>query len=360
VHRRDPVPILPRQSRDSTFANLASVGILLVVLGHSAPGLEVRSGLFVDQAVLALSQFVYLFHMPLFFFISGWLFRLSQPEGAPLDYGRFVAGKAWRLLLPYLVITTLVYPIKVGLSAYSVRPAAGSFTDYVRSLVVPWQNPVVFFWFLPTLFLMFLVAPALRWTLRRGAPWREAVAGLGLTAVSLSVAPNFWSDPLNYRGAAAHLVWFWVGMWWRDRAWAPRLRRDVACALLAFAALVILRLLGEPMAAPRRLASAGCGIAACYFGVRSAEALGLRRIPWVDGRSYQIYLLSWFPQVGARVVLSQLLHAPFWLSWLVALLAGVVVPLLLTEALLRGRPELGPLIGLPVRRRGGAAATPSV
>ena len=58
--------------------NLKGFGILLVVIGHTVP----REG---------LGQWIYAFHMPLFFFISGFLLSKKMEKGYVVeirkDYG---------------------------------------------------------------------------------------------------------------------------------------------------------------------------------------------------------------------------------------------------------------------------------
>jgi fucose 4-O-acetylase-like acetyltransferase len=68
------------------------LGIICVVLGHSIDG-------------TALQRFIYTFHMPLFFFLSGFLHR-PQP-----DYGIYAKRKAIHLLLPYVAFMLLLCPL---------------------------------------------------------------------------------------------------------------------------------------------------------------------------------------------------------------------------------------------------------
>ena len=70
------------------------LGILLVVYGHCQP-------------VFPVARFIYAFHMPLFFFISGFLFKNKQK-----DFQRFIKEKAKRLLIPYFTISLLSIPVQ--------------------------------------------------------------------------------------------------------------------------------------------------------------------------------------------------------------------------------------------------------
>lgn len=69
-----------------------AIGIFLVVLGHAYP----------PSGVVKL---IYAFHMPLFFFISGYLFSFDKYPSA----GRFFKTKALHLLVPYFFLNVISY-----------------------------------------------------------------------------------------------------------------------------------------------------------------------------------------------------------------------------------------------------------
>ncbi|WP_165971912.1 acyltransferase family protein [Paenibacillus piri] len=69
------------------------IGIVLVVVGHTA--LE-DSG---------LGRFIYSFHMPLFFFLSGYLFSVHKYTG----FAAFIKKKATTLLIPYFLFASVSY-----------------------------------------------------------------------------------------------------------------------------------------------------------------------------------------------------------------------------------------------------------
>jgi fucose 4-O-acetylase-like acetyltransferase len=131
-------PSPPR--RDPFFDNAKFLAILLVVAGHAIEGLQdVR-------AAHVLYLFIYLFHMPVFIVITGYLSRRFS----------FSSGKARKLLtnvgLPYVVFQ-IVYSI------VEWRLNGGSL--HVRLLAPYWLM-----WFLMALFMWRLSTPVwqqLRW-----------------------------------------------------------------------------------------------------------------------------------------------------------------------------------------------------
>lgn len=122
------------------------IGILLVVFAHVYYGH--------DALVL-----IYSFHMPLFFIVSGLLFRKEKnPEFLP-----FLKKRAKRLLVPYVIyeavsIVCLYLSERVYPGVFDVSKA--KYIEYFRQILVSnWSGTHVNqpLWFLPCLFLVEMV-----------------------------------------------------------------------------------------------------------------------------------------------------------------------------------------------------------
>lgn len=123
------------------------VGIFLVVLGHTLRGLVNHSILELSMPVRAIDEWIYAFHMPLFFFISG-LF-INRSASRPLRV--FVVEKLKAIAYPYVLWSVLQSILQATMSSYT--------TNHV-SLTSLWQivySPVMQFWFLYTLLVITLV-----------------------------------------------------------------------------------------------------------------------------------------------------------------------------------------------------------
>jgi polysaccharide biosynthesis protein PslL len=112
------------------------LGIYFVVLGHC-------------NIHPALQHFIYLFHMPLFFFVSGYLHTTRN------DLGAYCKRKAVHLLVPYVSFLLLLYPLEIGRVIY--HHGAGPLLCSALVAAV-WggarlQGLFGVFWFLPCLFM---------------------------------------------------------------------------------------------------------------------------------------------------------------------------------------------------------------
>lgn len=88
--------IVERTERIKNLDYMRGMGAVLVIIGHATP----RS---------IVGCFIYSFHMPLFFFISGYLYKHR-------DAKRMIASKVRYLLVPYFFSRLIVVPLTQGLS----------------------------------------------------------------------------------------------------------------------------------------------------------------------------------------------------------------------------------------------------
>ena len=82
---------------------LYAIGIILVVLGHSHVS---DWSFFSGTAVESMISFIYVFHMPLFFFIAGFLFCNSDSLSKK-GFAKWICDKVIRLMTPYIVLSVL-------------------------------------------------------------------------------------------------------------------------------------------------------------------------------------------------------------------------------------------------------------
>ncbi|MBQ8040316.1 MAG: acyltransferase family protein [Lachnospiraceae bacterium] len=139
------------------------IAIILVVMGHS---------IFVNDA---LNIWLSTFHLPAFFFISGWL--IQEKSEYTLPFSSVIKKKATGILIPYLwfsVGSLLLDFIKVLLGSFTLDILTTHFIE-----TITFQGYSVM-WFLPVLFLSELFVLLLLKVLHNSIPSRL------LTAVILS------------------------------------------------------------------------------------------------------------------------------------------------------------------------------
>jgi fucose 4-O-acetylase-like acetyltransferase len=122
-------------------------GILLVVVGHVLRGLAV-SNLITSPAFGVVDTWIYAFHMPLFFLLSGILLTNSYKK----PFQVFFADKLRKIVYPYLIWSVLTVVVKAPLAPEVHYPR--HFSDLSSIFYKPFGQ----FWFLYVLFILSIVA----------------------------------------------------------------------------------------------------------------------------------------------------------------------------------------------------------
>lgn len=161
LHRNKSTAIKDTESKSdwSTTDLLRVIGTLLVIFGHSLYaniGLEdyssLYSGVLSTGTFTLLSdviKFIYTFHMPLFFFLSGVVYYYSRKPTPSLD--NLVKSKFNRLIIPAFKYGILfMIPIKYLTDFYG----NASVYNIITSFVIKQEN-VGHLWFLISLFWVF-------------------------------------------------------------------------------------------------------------------------------------------------------------------------------------------------------------
>ena len=136
------------------MALLSVWGILLVVLGHSGFEEEI-----IQTKLSGLHSWIYSFHMPLFFLISGFLFSLTNPEMKKACTGKFIWKKTKRLMVPYFVLGTIIFTIKYALSGLSHAAREFTVANFFKMFFIPSASysTIGHLWYVFTLYFIFLL-----------------------------------------------------------------------------------------------------------------------------------------------------------------------------------------------------------
>lgn len=289
---------------------LRSFAIVMVVAYH-AYGL-VYWGLFPEMTerfkdlYYDVNEYVVNFRMPLFVFISGYLFSfLEREKGKYPTFMALLKNKFKRLIVPYLIFAT-IYLLTIG----------GGF-DW-RTLM---SGDCAHLWFITMLFWCFIFTRLLSMI-----PWsRSRYFSMALLALSFMVtfveAPNF--DFLGIKNLPEWFFWFYLGYTvspYRNQLLSYLSRKKVW--LFAFALVYILELLytikfvesAEQRSGFMRLAHLSIVVLIWYV---TNWAINSSSRKWYDNvvfkelnrASYGIYVLHfWLQQYLISSPVKRLLH----------------------------------------------------
>ena len=136
------------------LAVLQGFSMLLVVIGHVSltnvpkdPSTPIATG---------IERTIYSFHMPLFIFISGWLFFYTCIRKEK-SYRDVVKAKVKRLGIPFLAFTLVATVLKAAFPSLMHRPVTAQ--ELIDTFLLFRSNPLGEMWFIVVLFELMLLYP---------------------------------------------------------------------------------------------------------------------------------------------------------------------------------------------------------
>ena len=288
--------------------------MILVVFGHSLRGI-VKGGMFSNLTLEGWMDYtVYVFHMPLFFFLAGLNVQHSLRRGSR----NFLVSKAWTIAYPYFLWSILQGCVSIALAQHVNTPT--TFTD----LVEIWYQPIGQFWFLYSIMICHILVVLIpsRLTL-------IGIAALGYAAYQIL--------PMRYQlTMTLYDLPFYVAGLYGPRIlvrWQPDPTRGWIAAALAWSAFALMIWVGGTTSAENPLVP--ISLPACILGIAGivlvCKSLDRRKHRWlatVGVTSMTIYVLHVIAGSGARVIMFKLhVAANPWLYLVIGTSVGVVVPI---------------------------------
>jgi fucose 4-O-acetylase-like acetyltransferase len=253
------------------------IGILLVTVGHSEP---------VKTVFPTLFSVIYAFHMPLFFFLSGFFSGRIAGVRSLKDWVRVVPSRLVYLIIPYLAITASYSFLKYFVPELALRPVVPE-KLLIDVFIYPTENPALFLWFLYTLIIIQALAPILA----RVNTYAMCAALLILQGLQLDI-------PFLGLGLIFHyLIYYYVGLTAHSvqEEFLRLLRKSIlppaACLVFVAAYLIWAKTGIDQLLTVTALSGIMCVLSLCfcwlrYFPVGTLEAVGKYSFP--------IYLLQYF------------------------------------------------------------------
>lgn len=275
---------------------LKGLMIILVVWGHVYdPNLPAWA--------LGVRHAIYAFHMPVFMFLSGYVYVHIKAHRLKPSYLTYVLQRARRLLIPFFIMAAIIIAGKlISQSLVTVNKPINDLPDSVlRIFIHTEQSPVQFIWYLFVLFAISILVPPLV----NAERWRLAV--LGGVGVLLHVAhvemynSGIVLDYLYLNRIIMYLVFFIFGALaceYRE-TWKVFIAKVWPVALALFLILEYAAWNSE-----WRYALVGCAAIVFFHGLMRSSAQGHLSFLEFFGRNVMvIYLLN--------LVFSGLVHGVY-------------------------------------------------
>lgn len=304
-------------------------GPIFVILGHSLNGIS-NNGLW----YIFTREWIYFFHMPLFFFISGYLLSF-RGWLRNKSYKEFISNKFVRLLIPYFFWNLLFIVPKYIANSYLSDNVSLSFTYLVKAFVFPRLNIWGHTWFLVCLFLLFLFVPLWKYVFE--SLDKKRIFSFFVISILLYILP-IDSMFMCLNDLHKEILFFGLGCFLG--------KVDINSLVCFFRKYSYLFLLGTVMTSIVCLyfynykflhfipAIFVLITLFCVFLLTNTEKL-TNIITNAASYSFGIYILHWPLMIITRVVLFQILHFNAILVVIMMILLGWVGPVLLIRFIRR-------------------------
>ncbi len=299
------------------------IGIILVVIGHFHPDAA-------PEYWMKFRDILYTFHMPLFFMLSGFLYKHAK-----YSYPTLIKIKIRRLLYPFITIAAIFFILKYfsGLFFRLEYPVG---LDSIFALFLdPVNSYKPLLWFVHALFIIFLVFPLLRNIIKNN---------FVILAIFILLNILIGNDYLIIGKALANIPFFIVGTILREnnellnkiasKNWA----RTIALAVIFFATYLISEIAPKSSLDYILRLILGLSGAICVINISILIDAKGKWLEEIGFYSMTIYLFHTLFESAVRISFYQVLddlYVKFEIIAFIAIAAGIVFPLILEKMILR-------------------------
>lgn len=307
---------------------LRAISIVLVILGHSF-----ISGDNNNLLIRYIIKLIYSFHMPIFFFISGFFALKIFNIDSNKDKLKFLKYKAKRLIIPYFIVTALAIPIKLLMNSFVKRPIVLN-KLMIDIFIFPSENPVASLWFIYTLFIIFLISIIFnRFSIN---------IMLKISIITLILDGFVKINIFNIYGVFRNLIFFYIGLLVRKNY--TRIKKYIIKNKIKFliSTLIILlfinivKLENQLINQIFYLITGVSGIIS--FGIISIEINNFNIknnfLNLINFYALEIYLFSWFSQNCIGYIMYKILNINYSIIVLLTFISGFI-PIVISKYIIR-------------------------
>lgn len=302
---------------------------ILVVIGHLIQSLQKSNIDNWKDITSFINWFIYLFHMPLFFAVSGYVYKINKKEFSLKEYKSFIIKKVINLGIPYIVFY-LLYVIINMIFADNVNSPKG-----IEEIVGILNNPMPPYWFLYALLSIFIFVPLIEKILRNN---KIAITILlvSLKIISLFISTNIYLVDSFFDNA----IYFYLGSIIKGVIEVPRnkirdssILRNIMMIIGYIIGAIIYYILQSKinnyMCAIINIIFAISGTLICFKIFKSINKLKI--FDYIKKYTFPIYLLHTIFAAGFRIFLIQLGISNYFIHFIIGLFASIIIPIIIAK-----------------------------
>lgn len=305
---------------------LKAFACILVVLGHLIQSLQ-KSGIDNNQEITSfINWFIYLFHMPVFFFISGYLYEKRKKEFSWSNYKKFEVKKIINLAIPYFTFYLLFVGINMMFSD-SVNNPRG-----IQDILNIFNKPMAPYWFLYALLSIFIAMPVIE-KIFKDKKYLILFVLLLLKVISVFIKTNIYFLDSIFSNA----IYFYIGNFINIKMKSEETNKiqDIFYNVIFISAYIIIALviytninrINEKVLELIKIVLAVSGTYICiriFKNVKKSKILDTMK-----QYTFQIYLLHTIFAAGIRIFLFKIENQNYNIHFILGLFASIYLPVLI-------------------------------
>ncbi len=311
------------------IAFMQCFGVILVVYAHST---YIEP---IPPVLYCIGRWLCGFYMALFFFISGYLFIYTNPDARHVNVRKFLINKTKRIIFPYILLNSIAFAPKVFFSEYAITKLSLSITDYLTALIYVYKSPITYFWFLPTIFIIYIISIILYKIIPPHKKYYAIFLGpVFLLMYLFNPIDTMGNNILGISNVFLNIIYFWCGsLFYTIEGKIRAIIDNNIAAFLLFLATVIITYM---FPAPNKYEA----LVKAFSGIILSVSLGYLYVRYnchafdaINGYYYQIYLLSWFFITACRIVMYHKLGLGIYLTDITMFITGIYLPVIVTKVI---------------------------
>ena len=305
-----------KMERNALVDRLKGYACFLVLFGHVIRGVR-SAGIPVPQFFVGMELFIWSFHVSLFLFLSGVVYKLTGEWHSHKTKHKFILHKLLNLGIPYVVFSAVYIAINSMVGEVNTQSS-------LIDILFIWKTPVAQNWFLYALFFLFFIWTALSGILKN---WQIALLTLIIGYGVPLLGGTLGCFEVVFYSSLAFGIGTFVNfeILTKARPWFKWL--IVLLHLMAGATLIYLNRIEAPFFKEFMLIF---GIYASVLFISMLQKFKplANFLGFMNRYSFQIYLLHTIFTAGVRIVLLRLNFTQWWIHVPVGTICGIVFSVL--------------------------------
>jgi len=301
--------------------------ILWVVIGH-APLDSVTEPM--PVYVHILYSMAYSFHMPLFAWISGFLFNRSRVCNKDREWSYFsmLSDKVKSLLVPSVFFSVIALCLKILLPSKMERPIDFSFDYLLETMLFPGRGPLSEIWFIVALLWFFALMPFWKLMLKSKL-WKVLILSVLFIPILVPVKCDFLCIGDTLSLAFYFAIGFLSAGFSKD--FFKYSARSFLIGLILILAYSITMIFDIPVLPAILGISLSIVIAIILNHLLPSIFVSFRE------RYFQIFLMGIFVQILVKILYHHF-HFSYILAYITCIILGIYIPVFISNVVSKCAP----------------------